>query len=267
MSSLCLVTSFLRAVNALHNKQKANLHGVEPGTHLVHGQVDASVRNDAQGVRQVASVEGPHPLRLQDLPGAVGHPWVLSCLPQRQTGFQHLSEVEERRGQSFGQQWRYFSPLSLLMFNIWNILFMFTTKAKVPLVPHPHLFIMSETNRLLASKHIYWGHNWMFGKTPKVQNENLVKDSLADCRLLRLGLEGEKRTGCPGTAEGTTRTRGDLANALASTSCQSLGPFFNLEASLLPTTLSDYRWPPPSVYSREYRTTVDGHGQGCLAEG
>lgn len=80
----------------VEKKKKRNPSNLEYWTHLVHGQVDASVRNDAQSVGQVASVEGPHSLRLQDLSGAVGHTWVLSCLPQRQAGFQHLQSPKKQ---------------------------------------------------------------------------------------------------------------------------------------------------------------------------
>ncbi|TNN27094.1 hypothetical protein EYF80_062763 [Liparis tanakae] len=50
--------------------------------HLVDRQVDAGVGDDAQRVGQVAPVEGPDPLRLQDLSGTVSHARVLTRLPE-----------------------------------------------------------------------------------------------------------------------------------------------------------------------------------------
>lgn len=58
--------------------------------YLVHGQIDASVGNDAQDVGDVALVKRFHSLPLQDLLGTVKHSRVLARLPQRQTGLQHL---------------------------------------------------------------------------------------------------------------------------------------------------------------------------------
>lgn len=59
--------------------------------HLIDCQVDASVRDDAQHVGDVAFVEGKHSLALQDLFGAVWDALVLASLSQRQTGFENLN--------------------------------------------------------------------------------------------------------------------------------------------------------------------------------
>lgn len=42
-------------------------------THLIHSQVNASVGDDADCVWQVAPVESPDSLRLQDLSGTISH--------------------------------------------------------------------------------------------------------------------------------------------------------------------------------------------------
>lgn len=59
-------------------------------TYLVHCQIYASVGDDAQDIGNVALVKRLYTLLLQDLLGTVKHSWVLSGLPQGQTGFHHL---------------------------------------------------------------------------------------------------------------------------------------------------------------------------------
>lgn len=58
--------------------------------YLVHGQIDASVGDDAQDVGDVALVKRFHSLLLQDLLRTVQHSRVLARLPQRQASLQHL---------------------------------------------------------------------------------------------------------------------------------------------------------------------------------
>lgn len=59
-------------------------------TCLVHSQVDACIRDDAQHVRNKALVEGSEALPLQDLLGAVCDPRVLARFSQRQPRLHHL---------------------------------------------------------------------------------------------------------------------------------------------------------------------------------
>lgn len=59
-------------------------------TCLIHSQVDACIRDDAQHVGNVALVEGSEALSLQDLLGAVCDSRVLARLSQRQPRLNHL---------------------------------------------------------------------------------------------------------------------------------------------------------------------------------
>jgi len=72
----------------LHNGGGASHCHCSP--HLVDGQIDAGVGDDAQKIGNVALEEGLRSLLLQDLLGTVKHPRVLSGLPQGQTGLHHL---------------------------------------------------------------------------------------------------------------------------------------------------------------------------------
>lgn len=63
---------------------------LEASAHLVHGQVDAGVRDDPQHVRDVAFIKRPESLPPEDLLGAVRDAGVLAAPPQRQTSFQNL---------------------------------------------------------------------------------------------------------------------------------------------------------------------------------
>lgn len=51
-------------------------------THLINGQVDASIRNDAQHVGDVALVESSHTLLLKNMFGTIQNARVLACFPQ-----------------------------------------------------------------------------------------------------------------------------------------------------------------------------------------
>lgn len=65
------------------------------GAHLIHGQVDACVGDDAQHVGDIPLIERPHPLFAQDLSSTVPHARVLASLTQSQTCLQHLGEDRE----------------------------------------------------------------------------------------------------------------------------------------------------------------------------
>lgn len=58
--------------------------------YLVHCQIYASVGDNAQNIGDVALVKCLHPLLLQDFLDTIKHSWVLSSLPQGQTGFHYL---------------------------------------------------------------------------------------------------------------------------------------------------------------------------------
>lgn len=59
-------------------------------THLIDSQVDASVRDDAQHVGDVALVESSHTLLLKDVFGTMHDARVLARPPQGQPGLQDL---------------------------------------------------------------------------------------------------------------------------------------------------------------------------------
>lgn len=69
-----------------------------PGSDLVHGQVDASVRDDAQHAGYVALVKGTNSFPPQDLCGAVSQSRELTRFSECQTGFQHLQGGKKRSG-------------------------------------------------------------------------------------------------------------------------------------------------------------------------
>lgn len=64
------------------------------GPHLIDSQVGAGVRDDAEHVGQVATVEGAGALPLQDLPGAVQQPLVLARPAEGQPRLQHLGRTQ-----------------------------------------------------------------------------------------------------------------------------------------------------------------------------
>lgn len=66
-------------------------------TCLIHRQVNACIRDDAQQVGNIALVEGSEALPLQDLLGAVCDPRVLARLSQRQPRLHHLQGNAARR--------------------------------------------------------------------------------------------------------------------------------------------------------------------------
>lgn len=51
-------------------------------THLINSQVDASIRDDAQHVRNVALVESSHALLLKNMFGAIQNARVLARFPK-----------------------------------------------------------------------------------------------------------------------------------------------------------------------------------------
>lgn len=51
-------------------------------TDLINGQVDASIRNDAQHVGDIALVESSHTLLLKNMFGAIQNARVLARFPQ-----------------------------------------------------------------------------------------------------------------------------------------------------------------------------------------
>lgn len=59
-------------------------------TNLINRQINASIRDNAQHIWQVALVKGTNPFLLHDLSGTISHSRVLACLTQCQSCLQNL---------------------------------------------------------------------------------------------------------------------------------------------------------------------------------
>lgn len=64
--------------------------------HLVHCEVNARIGHDAQHVGDVSFVKGAEAFSSEDLLGAVSDTSILAGLPQSETGFKHLEQIQYR---------------------------------------------------------------------------------------------------------------------------------------------------------------------------
>lgn len=64
--------------------------------HLVHCEVNARIGHDAQHVGDVSFVKRTEAFSSEDLLGAVSDASILAGLPQSETGFKHLEQIQYR---------------------------------------------------------------------------------------------------------------------------------------------------------------------------
>lgn len=62
--------------------------------HLVHCEVNACIGHDAQHVGDVSFVKRAEAFSSEDLLGAVSDASILASLPQSETGFKHLEQIQ-----------------------------------------------------------------------------------------------------------------------------------------------------------------------------